>query len=351
MSMWLRAGRRGGRGARIARGGSSEAEPTPQSGEQRSSRDAQGLPSTSSAFEEVGPSSAVHGGPARAANSAKTPASKRKRRALLPEVGPDGTLQEEAEQEAGPAARAKRRHHIILESESDAEDPAAEPAAPDSDATADSVPSHEDPQPSMHGPSSGWSIPINRAAPSQGTEAAGDELADGAYKAIPQASSQPFNVHTGRAGISQRKGPEEAREPGNDDGTGGGMMVDEDEGVDDDEDPFAAMLREVTGTGPARNTRQQSSVDVVSPEAGPGTAEGTDRQPVPAEPGQADAAPQAEQPPPAGPAHASAAAQSDRTGQACPGSATDMAEAAIQAPQKLTLRERLRLLRESGGSR
>lgn len=50
----MRAGRRGGRGARIARGGSSEAEPTPQSGEQRSSRDAQGLPSTSSAFEEVG---------------------------------------------------------------------------------------------------------------------------------------------------------------------------------------------------------------------------------------------------------------------------------------------------------
>ena len=266
----------------------------------------------------------------------RTPASKQKRRALLPDVRPDGTLEpisepdnpisgphvqgqahaqhdhhdaasdssdeiavgrasrrrrhrdtaskdsmqrEELEFEDGPAARAKRRHCMVSEDEGDPDSPKTRAADADaaSDATAESGPaSHPDADQADH-PEYHPAADYHDAS----TDPQSEGIRAGSARDRRSLHQQPHD-HDSNPGMvpsSQHEPTGGAElEPSSD---GAGHIDDadgraeseeaEDKGSDyedaaDDDDPFAAMLREVTGPQPSKPkpARPQASKPRVS---------------------------------------------------------------------------------------
>ncbi|KAK9838672.1 hypothetical protein WJX74_001090 [Apatococcus lobatus] len=249
------------------------------------------------------------------AKPSKTPSSKRKRRALLPELCADGTLQKDVNEGAepqnvsplevddsdgGPAARTKRRRQVRSES-NDADDAAAGTAfGHDSDATASS------------GDADRGEMPLKKQQRALLPELAADETlqrdvdmnlgpAARAKLRHQDSSVKPTNPDGSSAGHAeggdttgsdsnatatsgdpdrqqQQQQPVLDRRASSKDATGSHAIEgkaaflaavvggdDEphaDEEEDDDDDPFAAMMREVTG---ARPSQRMSAAAVPTP--------------------------------------------------------------------------------------
>ena len=359
-----------------------------------------------------------------AQKAAKPPPSKRKRRALLPDLDADGTLDEhasgaepkdEAPQEedaakAGPAARAKKRHIVQSEDDSSIAGGAAtaNAAGHDSDDVASSgqadraqVLSRNQRRARLSEPGSdrtfqeGDDMDVGMG-PAARAKLRHQDLPQNGSDSHPEANSAGHAGKGGAAGDDSDatagsehsdRPPQQADDHQSLSRTGTDARETEaaadewvvheqhsDDDGDDDDDPFAAMMREVTGNGLAKD-KSGPATDVPSPKVQVSGRPAQEPNILRAEPAKVSNLPQnltAEAASPAGyetsgrgaqqkdrPQHSTAEVVPQQPASSQPGTqralppdtVPDEPAMSSQPTQKLSLRDRLRVLRESRGSK